>query len=93
MNLSNFLRGNTGNGNMCRHILKYNAPCTNSSTLANLDIAEDFRSRPNQDTRTYLRMPVATLLPRASQGDLVQDRDIVINHGCLACHETRSVIQ
>src|ERR1700692_1545440 len=61
--------------------------------MADLDVAENFRARPDQDAAADLGMAVLVLLAGAAERDAVQDRDVVLDQGGLADHEAGGMIQ
>src|SRR6266478_3851040 len=61
--------------------------------MADLDVAENLRARPDQYAVADLGMAVLVLLAGAAQRDAVQDRDVVLDHSGLTAHEPGSVIQ
>src|ERR1700730_7083060 len=61
--------------------------------MADLDIAENFRARPDQHAVADLGMAILVLLAGAAKRDAVQDRDVVFDHGGLAAHEPGGVIE
>ena len=48
--------------------------------MADLDIAENFRAGPDQHATANLRMAILVLLAGAAERDVVQDRDVVLDH-------------
>ena len=61
--------------------------------MADLDIAENLRARPNQHAAADLRMAVPVFLAGATQRDTMQDRDVVLDHRGLADHEAGAVVE
>ena len=61
--------------------------------MADLDIAQDLGTSANQHAAANLGMPVACFLAGATQGDILQDRDIILDHGCCTHDNTRRVIE
>src|ERR1019366_3515127 len=61
--------------------------------MADLDIAENFRARPDQHAVADLGMAVLVLLAGAAKRDAVQDRDVVFDHRGLTAHEPGGVIE
>ena len=61
--------------------------------MTDLDIAENFRARPDQHAVADLGMAVLVLLAGAAERDAVQDRDVVLDHGGLAADEAGGVIE
>src|SRR5260221_11509647 len=61
--------------------------------MADLDVAESFRARPDQYAVPDFWMAVLVLLAGAAQRDAVQDRDVVLDHGGLTAYEPGGVIQ
>ena len=61
--------------------------------MADLDIAENFRARPDQHAVANLGMAILVLLAGAAERDAVQDRDVVLDHRGLAADETGGVIE
>src|SRR5215470_14692959 len=61
--------------------------------MADLDIAEDFGARSDHHAVANLGMAVLILLAGAAEGNAVQDRDIVIDHGRLTADKTSSMIE
>src|SRR4249920_1054199 len=61
--------------------------------MADLDIAENFRTRPDQHAMANLRMAILVLLAGAAERDAVQDRNVVLDHSGLAADEAGRVIE
>src|SRR5258706_15951220 len=61
--------------------------------MADLDIAENFRARPDQYAVADLRMAVLVLLAGAAKRDAVQDRDVVFDDSGLADDKSRGVVE
>src|SRR6202035_2783733 len=61
--------------------------------MADRDIAENFRARPDQYAVADLGMAVLVFLAGAAKGDAVQDRDVVLDHSGLTADETGGVIE
>src|ERR1700692_3126534 len=60
--------------------------------MADLDVAENFRARPDQDAAADLGMAVLVLLAGAAERDAVQDRDVVFDHSGLTRDESGGMI-
>src|SRR5580704_13934006 len=61
--------------------------------MTDLDIAENFRARPDQYAMADFGMAVFVFLAGAAKGDAVQDRDIVFDNGGLTAYESCGVIE
>src|SRR5258708_33314779 len=61
--------------------------------MADLDIAENFRARPDQHAVANFGMAVLVLLAGAAKRNAVQDRDVVFDHSGLADDEPGGVIE
>src|SRR5256885_4481823 len=61
--------------------------------MANLDMAENFGARPDHHAVANLGMAVLILLAGAAEGNAVQDRDVVLDHGRLAADKTGGVVE
>src|SRR5260221_6040862 len=61
--------------------------------MADLDVAESFRARPDQYAVPDLGMAVLVLLASAAQRDAVQNRDVSLHHSGPTAYEPGGVIQ
>src|ERR1700733_2473575 len=61
--------------------------------MADLDIAENLRPRPDQYAMADLGMAVLVLLAGAAERDAVQDRNVVLDDSGLAAHEPGGMIE
>src|SRR5260221_1610839 len=61
--------------------------------MADLDVAESFRARPDQYAVPDLGMAVLVLLAGAAQRDAVQNRDVSLHHSGPTAYEPGGVIQ
>src|ERR1700738_1243020 len=61
--------------------------------MADLDIAENLRTRSDQYAVADLGMTILVFLAGAAKRDAVQDRDVVFDHGGLTAHESGGVIE
>src|SRR5260370_38470574 len=90
--LADDLGGNPCHGDVVRPGLPHHGAGGDAGTMADLDIAENFRAGPDQYAVADLGMAILVLLAGAAQRDAVQDRDIVFDHSGLAGHEAGGVI-
>ena len=61
--------------------------------MADLDIAENLRARPDHHAVADLGMAVLVLLAGAAERHAVQDRDVVLDDGGLADNEAGGVVE
>ena len=76
-----------------RHRLHHHRARGDAGAMADLDIAENLRARPDQYAVAYLGMAILVLLAGAAQRDAVQNRDVVLDHSGLTAYEPGGVIQ
>src|SRR5258708_31841880 len=86
-------RRHAGDGGVVRHRLEHDRARGDAGAMADLDIAEDLGARSDQYTAADLRVAVAGLLAGAAERHSMQHRDVVLDHGRLAHHETRGVVE
>ena len=61
--------------------------------MADLDIAEDLGAGADHHAMADFRMAVLVLLAGAAERDVMQDRDVVVDHRGLAHHQTGGVVE
>src|ERR1700688_1589639 len=76
-----------------RHRFHHDGAGGDAGAMADLDIAENLRPRPDQYAMADLGMAVLVLLAGAAERDAVQDRDVVFDYRGLAAHEAGGVIE
>src|SRR3984885_10204562 len=91
--LADDLGGNAGHGHVVRHRLDHHRSRGDAGTMTDLDVAENFRARPDQYAMADFGMTVFVFLAGAAKGDAVQDRDIVFDDSSLAAYEPCGVIE
>ena len=75
------------------HRLQHHTAGTNLGTATNFNIAEHLGTGADHHAFTDLRMTVTMLLTGPAERDVLQDRDIVLDHRGLADDDTRCVVK
>ena len=78
---TNDLCRDTGHRHMRRHVIENDTTRADSGVLPDFHIAEDFGPGANEDPMADLRMPDAFCLPGSPKGHLVQDGNVILDHG------------
>src|SRR4029077_8655122 len=79
--LADGLCGNAGNSRVREDRGQDNTTRGDLGAFSNLDVAKNPGTRSDHDAAADLRVAIAALLPRPAQGNRLQDRDIVLDHG------------
>ena len=85
--------GHARHAGMWGDVLQDNGASTNLGAFADGDVAEDLRAGADEHARTDLRVTVATGLAGATQGDLVEEGDVVGDDAGLAGDEAGGVVE
>src|SRR5262245_61957150 len=91
--LADDLGRNTGDRGVVWHRLEHDRSGGDAGAVTDFDIAEDFGARSDQYAAADLGMTVARLLAGAAERHLLQDRDVVLDHGGLADDEAGGVVK
>src|SRR5262245_13392170 len=91
--LADDLGRNTGDRGVVWHRLEHDRSGGDAGAVTDFDIAEEFGARSDQYAAADLGMTVARLLAGAAERHLLQDRDVVLDHGGLADDEAGGVVK
>src|SRR4029453_19074584 len=91
--LADDLSRNTGDRGVVWHRLEHDRSGGDAGAVTDFDIAEDLGARPDQYPPADLGMTVPRLLAGAAERHLLQDRDVVLDHGGLADNEAGGVVK
>src|SRR6185437_1313819 len=76
-----------------RYVVEDDASRSHPRAIADLDIAEDLGPCPHHNSAPDLGMAIAPLVAGAAEGNAVQHRAIVADHGSLADDDARGVVE
>src|SRR6185437_14056183 len=82
-----------GHGDVVRHRLDDHGASGNTRAVADLDIAEDLGAGADHDAAAYLGVTVLVLLTGATERDVMQDRDVIVDLRGLADDEAGRVVE
>ena len=74
------------------YVFEYDRAGANFGAFAHFDVAQDFGAGADQDAVADFGMTIATFLAGAAQGDCLEDRNFIFDHGGFADHEAGAVV-
>src|SRR5262249_50614916 len=85
--------GNAGDRGIVGDRFEHDRSGRNARTVTNLDIAEDLRTSTDQYPAANFRVAIACLLTRATEGHVLQDRGVILDHCGLAHDQPGGMIK
>src|SRR3974390_654330 len=91
--LADHLGGTARNRHVVWNRIDHHRTRGNARAVPDLDVAEDFCTRADHHAVADFRMTVLMLLAGAAEGNVMQDRHVVVDHRRLADDEPRGMVE
>src|SRR5262249_12806850 len=91
--LTHDFRRNAGDRDIVGYRFNDNRARRDTRAMADLDIAENLRARADHNAAPNFRVAVLVLLAGAAQRDVVQDRNVILDHRRLADDKSRRMVE
>ena len=85
-------RRNAGNGGIVRHIMQHHRPRRDTRAMADVNVAQNLGTCPDQHTIANFRVTIAVFFAGAAQSDTVVDGAVVPDLTGLTEHDAHAVI-